>query len=184
LTKNINDFVYARDLKFICCDDFLLEKQFYDKNHLQGHTKNRNYTFLLEKNGIVYAALSIKYKNNIKQIELVRYATNIDFCVVGGFSKLLCNAVKTLNFQGKVISYSDNLISSGNLYQQNGFELVHVSSPSYWFTDYLTKFHWQKINNKEYQEKIDKNKSRWQNAQELGWDRIWDAGKKLWQKFF
>jgi hypothetical protein len=181
LTGNVVNSVYARDLKFVRCDDFLLEQQFYDKNHLQGSTKNRNHTFLLEQDGIIYAALSTK-RNNMGQLEVVRYASDVDFRVVGGFSKLLTNAVKILNFQGEVISYSDNLISNGNLYSQNAFKAVRSSFPGYWFTDYLTKFHWQRINNKEYQEKIDKNKSRWQNAQELGWDRIWDAGKTLWQK--
>ena len=126
----------------------------------------------------------MSYKLDSKYMNITRFCTKQDVVISGLFSKMLKHIIRTTEYHGKVISFSDNRHSNGNLYKECGFQLDKELPPDYFYTkDYhsrLNKTHFRK-------EKIAKKfniditgKTEWELMQELGYDRIWDAGKKRW----
>ena len=81
----------------------------------------------------------------------------------------------------QIETYSDNLISSGNLYEKIGFEYTHTSNPGYWYVVNgirQHRFNWRK--QKLIKMGHDPNKSEEEIMNELGYWRIYNAGNKKW----
>jgi hypothetical protein len=174
----------ARNLSVGWLNIYQHEDEFYNKNHIQGARLDRTFTVGAWHNSFeLCACMSIRKKQG--QLEIVRFATDIRNRYPGLFSKMLNWAVKQLQFQGNVISWSDNRHSNGNMYAKNGFELSREHLPGYFVTDYQTRWrreHFMKNKIKQRHPEVDLSKTEWQLEQELGYDRIWDAGKRLWMK--
>jgi hypothetical protein len=104
--------------------------------------------------------------------------------IVGGSSKLLKHFISEYNPK-EIQTYSDNLISEGNLYKSLGFSYIHESKPGYW---YLIngirhhRFNWRK--QKLVSMGYDVNKSEREIMLELGFYRIYNAGNKKWIMYF
>ena len=164
------------------CQD---EIDFYKNNHLQGSRLDRTHTIGAWYNKQLVACMSIKLNKSNNQMEIVRFATDINNRYPGAFSKMLNWTVTQLCFIGKITSWSDNRHSNGNLYKANGFELAKEIGPSYFVTDYENRWrreHFMKNKIKQRHPEVDLSKTEWQLEQELGLDRVWDAGKRLWVK--
>jgi hypothetical protein len=128
--------VYARK----CTIDKLTHsdiKDFYNEHHIQGAGGTSPHHYALTYGGKIVAAMSFKKPGvrgaaakNIKdgQWELDRYATAIQ--VPGGASKLLSHFVNTTKPQS-IVSYSDNMLFTGGMYEALGFTNVGVSPPDY-----------------------------------------------------
>jgi len=161
------------------------EEIFYKTNHLQGIRYDRTHAIGAWHNVFnLVAVMSVKLvKPN--QIEIVRFATDINNRYPGVFSKMLNWYIKQTNFKGEVVSWSDNRHSNGHLYKSNGFDFVREQKPGYFVTDYEKRWrreHFMKNKIKERHPEVDLTKTEWQLEQQLGLDRIWDAGKMLWLK--
>ena len=107
--------------------------------------------------------------------------------VVGGASKLLKYFERNY-IPSKITTYSDERWSVGDMYFKIGFEYKHTSKPNYWYYDkYLRKrfyrFNFRKSELSKKLETFDPNKTEWQNMQDNGWDRIWDCGNKVFEKY-
>ena len=184
LFKKVTVIIGARKIKDFRIVPIKEERLFLEFNHLQGYTGDRKKTFGAYQDNKLMAIMSLATRAN--GIEIVRYATQLSANYPGLFSKLLKYSLTQLNATNSdVFSFSDNRHSSGNVYKQTGFELIKESAPTYYYTKnyHLTenkkKFTKQKIQDKF---KIDiTGKTEWQLMQDLGYDRIWDAGKKLWK---
>jgi len=170
-----------RDFKIVTLNE---EKEFLFKNHIQGFSGDRKKTFgaYYENKLVGVMALAVRPSG----VEIVRYATDLTANYPGLFSRLLKYSLHCLNIKHTdVFSYSDNRHSSGNVYQQSGFELIRTSLPNYYYTqnyhniENKKKFTKQKIKSKFNIQVGDR--TEWQIMQDLGYDRIWDAGKKLWK---
>jgi len=72
--------------------------------------------------------------------ELSRFCNDINFRVIGGFSKLLSYFINNYDFNS-IITYADRRWSYGNVYDNNGFKFLHYSKPNYWYTNYDKRFH-------------------------------------------
>ena len=128
---------------------------------------------------------------NIKsdQYELIRYGSIAN--VVGGSSKLLKYFIKTYN-PSKIMSYADRrwVFKQKNMYSDNNFELVSITTPNYWYIDkkkYLKRYHRFNFRKSELIKKLkffDNTLSEWENMQLNGYDRIWDCGNLKYELNF
>ena len=118
--------IYARK-----CNISILNNEetdiFLRENHLQGSCKSSIRIGLRMNDDIVCVATF--NKNNTEYI-LNRFCSKINISVIGGFSKILKYFIN-LKLTKQIITYSDNMIFDGNIYQHNGFILVNDSYPTY-----------------------------------------------------
>ena len=105
--------------------------------------------------------------------ELTRFCVKGDISVVGGFSKLL--KAFRYNHLGSIISYADRRYSNGNVYYTNGFQLIGVNRPSYYYVDKncLRRYHRMRFQ-KKYIGAYDC--TEYEKARELGYEKIFDCG--------
>jgi len=171
--------IYARNCK-ISQVDGKTSKQFFNENHLQGYAKS-SLQYGLYHNEELVSLMSFsnsRFRNDV-DLELIRFCNKINSHVIGAASKLF-NLVK----DKKVVSYSMNDISSGNVYKSLGFKLEKVNSGGYWYTnDGDTLYHRSLFQKHKLKDKLlafDANLSEWKNMQISGWDRYWDSGTMTW----
>jgi hypothetical protein len=100
--------------------------------------------------------------------ELLRYCTN-GSSVVGGPSKLFKQFISEYRHPS-VVSYSDRMWNTGNLYFTLGFEYLGSSPPAPWYTKNYVSF----------ENRISNQKHKLKNKLEAGYDRIWDCGSMKW----
>lgn len=118
---------------------------FFEFNHLEGYTHANEVVGLYWNETLVMAAA---FRNNSRgEYELARMATNYDYSVRGGASKLLKG-------KNNLISFSSNRIGNGEVYRQSGFKEItpKSSKPGYWYTDGNIRYsRWdcQRINDPE-----------------------------------
>lgn len=162
-------------------------KIFLDNNHLQGDCKSSVKIGLFFEDKLVslmtFSKLRIFMNRQNKDrdtYELTRFCNKIDISVIGGASKLLSFFIKKYNPK-EIETYSDNMISNGNLYRKLGFEFSHETNPGYYYL--INK---KKENRFSYRKDIlvregfDKNKSEEEIMMERGYHRIYNAGNKKW----
>jgi hypothetical protein len=116
------------------------------------------------------------------EYELVRFCNELNTIIIGGASKLLnyfINNYKPL----KIISYSSNDISNGNLYKRLGFIRNGLSKP-YWYINWNTferyhrsNFSKQKLKDKGYNIK---NQTENEIMKQLPFWKIYDSGIYKW----
>ncbi|MGV3076271.1 zinc-ribbon domain-containing protein [Clostridium baratii] len=174
--------VNARDC-IIGTLDYSDAKRFLDENHIQGSVTGSEYLCLMDKNKVVVSVMVLEEDGDM--INLKRYATNCN--VRGGFSKLLKYTTDTYNYKG-IYTFSDNSISDGSLYSNNGFTVDKLIKPDYSYVVGGVRKH-------KFNYRID----RFRRDSELlyrdglserelaclnGLLRVWDAGKVRWVKYF
>ena len=161
-------------------------KKFLDENHLQGDCKSSIRIGLFHEKEMVSLMtfsklrLPLSSKNTPGTYELTRFCNLIDCSVVGGASKILKYFLKTYNPE-KVETYSDNLISEGNMYLKLGFEYSHTSRPGYWYLiDGIRhhRFNWRK--SRLVKMGYDKNKTEEEIMMENGHYRVYNSGNRKW----
>jgi hypothetical protein len=164
-------------------------KDFMSMNHVQGGIRGGLNYCLTYRESIVAVmtfsrALSRRGTKADKNIwELRRYATACS--VPGGASKLL-KAFKMDHPEcGLLISYSDNRLFEGGMYEKLGFSLVKELPPDYKYVkgnevrgkgnfkrSELTKMKGFKFN---------PGLTEVENCRNNRWYRVWDCGKKVWE---
>lgn len=107
--------------------------EFFNRNHLDGSVR-ASYGFGLFDGPKLIQCLTLK-KNFNKEWEIKRLATDYNYMVHGGATKLIQAAIKSLPEGEPLISFSNNRLSSGNMYKNCGFKLLQENAPSYWYTD-------------------------------------------------
>ena len=85
--------------------------------------------------------------------------------MIGGFSKLLKAFIEV--YKSSIISYADRRYSNGNVYSKNGFQLVRVNKPSYYYVD---KNFLRRVNRMRFQQKYigAYDCTEYEKARELG----------------
>lgn len=109
-----------------------------------------------------------RFNKNYKW-ELLRFCSKADTTVVGGASKLFKYFLN--NYEGNIISYSDNAKTRGNLYKILGFSLLRYSDPNYVWCNSSNNI------KTRYQCQM---KDEVKKMRELGYWRIYDCGNKVW----
>jgi hypothetical protein len=181
--------IYARKCEFREID-YVDSRKFLNNNHLQGDCKSSVRIGLFYMNELVslmtFSKLRLplqrleKNRNKNKHYELTRFCNRLNVSVIGGASKMLKYFIDKYN-PIQIETYSDNLISNGNLYQKLGFEYKHTSNPGYWYSiDSIRehRFNWRK--QKLVKMGHDVLKTEEEIMSELGHYRIYNAGNKKW----
>lgn len=157
-------------------------KLFFELHHIQGFASGSYYLSLRDATDSIVAVLTLR-KEAEGTLNIIRYAASKN--VVGGFTKLLKNA-ETLYKPCRFITFSDNCVSDGGLYLNNGFIADKEIDPDYRYV----------VNNIR-QHKFGYRLKRFKDDPALIWQenltekeladlnnlpRIWDAGKIRWVK--
>lgn len=180
---NLNQKIMARkcSLKEISSSEAGL---FLDSNHLQGHKTGINVGLYSEESLVAVMTFGKCRFDKTHEYELLRFASVKGVTVVGGFSKCLSYFVKT--HSSNIVTYADQRISTGGVYEINGFKLSHVSTPNYFYTknykllESRIKYQKHKLTSmKGY----DVNLSEFEIMKLNGYDRIWDCGNLVYSYF-
>lgn len=175
--------IYARNTTIKTIQKNEAEK-FLNQNHIQGYAAG-TYYISLQNNQKTIAVMVLKKENTPtqKNLNIIRYATNIN--IPGGFSKIIKHIEKQYN-PNKIITFSDNCVSDGNLYSTNNFTATTHLKPDYMY-----------VYNGQRKHKFGFRKTKFANNPKLQYDptltekelatlnkipRIWDAGKIKWEK--
>lgn len=163
-----------------------LANAFMEDNHLQGACPH-SHAIGLVQNGVLVACMTFGKPRFNKRYdwELIRYAPLLNHTVVGGSSKIMKKFADT--HSGSMVTYADRQYGEGHVYYKMGFAFVRETKPSYSYTmDYRT-FHnrmtFQKHKLGKILEEFEPHESEWQNMSRHGWDRVWDCGTNMYEKF-
>jgi G:T-mismatch repair DNA endonuclease (very short patch repair protein) len=175
--------VFARKTEIVKISKHEAE-QFLNINHIQGYASGSYYLGLQKKETLekeLVAVLVLK-KESIHNLNIVRYATNSN--VIGGFTKMLNFVIKTYS-PHEIITFSDNTVSDGALYKNNGFSVDKDILPDYMYVikgHRKHKFGYRLNTFKNSNEYIYKeNLTEKELAKLNGLTKIWDAGKIKWR---
>lgn len=156
-------------------------EEFFRENHVQGYASGSYYFGLREKATDTLVSVIAFKKEKGNALNIIRYATSKN--VVGGFTKLMSMAERTLK-PSSFVTFSDNCVSDGSLYANNGFIADKELAPDYRYVVKRERKHKFGYRLKKFRE--DPN-LLWQEGlteRELaklnGIPRIWDAGKIRW----
>jgi hypothetical protein len=181
--------IYARncEIKEISYNE---SKKFLEDSHLQGDCKSSIRLALINNDKIVSLMTLSKLRLPLQKLnknrnkegyyELTRFCSKLYTNVIGGASKLINYFLVKYN-PSQIETYSDNLISDGNLYKSLGFSYSHNSNPGYYYAiDGVRshRFNWRK--QKLVKLGYDINKTEEEIMNELGSYRIYNAGNKKW----
>jgi hypothetical protein len=169
----LNEKLYARKC-YVEEIDVGLKNSFLNKNHIQGEDKSKIKLglFYVDKLVCVMTFCNSRFNRNY-QWELSRFACLGGITVVGGFSKMLKNFIDS--YGDSIVSYADRRISNGDVYRKNGFNLIHVNGPSYFYVD---KNCLERHNRMKFQKKNIEayDCTEYEKAREMGFEKIWDCG--------
>lgn len=179
-----NKVIYARK----CDITPLTEKEaceFFERTHIQGHTRARIYIGLKYGNNIVSViSFGTPRMNKNYEYELIRLASELNTTVIGGAGKLFKHFVDT-HGPKSIISYSDKRWNTGNVYIKLGFDFSHTSKPNYWYFKnsemiLYPRMKFQKHKLHRLLPNFNSNLTEWQNMINNGYNRIWDCGNDVW----
>ena len=154
-------------------------RQFLDATHIQGSVGGRVRLGLYDGNTLHSLMVFRHRKGDVW--ELARYAT--DAIVRGGFSKLFKAFLAQENPQ-QVVSFSDNGVSDGSLYESQGFVRDGEIPPDYMYlvgSQREHKFNYRKARfEKDPNLRFEQGLTERELAELNGLERIYDAGKVRW----
>lgn len=161
-------------------------KSFLNENHIQGWCVSK-YRYGLYYNDelvclMTFGGLRVNLgqEKSIGSYELLRFCNKVNTVINGGASKLLNYFLKNKNLI-KVVSYSKNDYSNGNLYNKIGFEFDSFTSVNYyWVIDKLreNRYKWRK----DILVKMGENSklSESQIMKSKGYYKLYDSGNTKW----
>lgn len=157
-------------------------RTFLEDNHIQGFAGGTHYDALRTSSGdIVAVMVTTHFKNHVR---LDRYATSV--IVPGGFTKLLKVVAERARGEGlsQIVTFSDNEISSGNLYSSNGFRKDRELDPDYKYLVNASRQHKFLFRKDRFKRdpslKYEDGMSEQELAKVNNLHRVWDSGKVRW----
>lgn len=155
-------------------------KIFLETNHLQGFVAASR-IFALTYNDVIFSLMTFGRPRYSKkyQWELLRFCNSRNTIIVGGAEKIWQHFLKTVE-PLSVVSYCDLRWFEGRTYKKLNMTLSHISEPNYWYTDYKQRYNRSKYTKKNLVKLgYDITISESQIMTNLGFDRIWDCGNKV-----
>ncbi len=106
--------------------------------------------------------------------ELVRMTSDPRFRVHGIWSKLLAEFIKSYN-PASIVSFSDNRLFQGGVYEKIGFKFDGEISSDYYWAKHKKRFHKSGLRKPPGHVGTEHDLRTSQ-----GYTKIWDLGKKRW----
>ena len=160
--------------------------EFFDQYHSQGKFGQKCINFGLFYDDILVNCISFKkhrYSNQY-DFEIIRYATHYDYCVHGGFDKLIKNA-KIFGVSGLISTYVDldKRKRSDNIYALNGFNYVKTTSPGYFWSNGCDKVYSRYMTQKSklIKQGYDRNKTENEIMHDRGFYQVFTAGNLVYE---
>ena len=159
-------------------------RKFLDDNHIQGFVGGSIHLALVQKNGGNVAVMTLRRDKDVYYLD--RYATSAR--VRGGFTKLLKYAERRVAETGgkRIVTFSDNAVSDGNLYSENGFNKDAELKPDYSYIANRSRAHKFRYRLSRFRNdpnlKYRDGMSERQLAALNNLPRVWDSGKVRWVK--
>lgn len=173
----INNKIWARKCELIIVKNNI-SKDFLNENHILGSCSSSIKIGLIFEDRLVSIMC---FNKKGKGFELCRFCNLVNHSVVGGASKMFSFFVKNYNPK-YIISYSDNSMFSGIIYEKLGF--THVSD---------SKINYKWVIGKKREHKSNYRKDRLVKSgydikkseddimiEDVGSYKIWDCGLKKW----
>lgn len=197
LLKINNDLtkIYARNCYVKEINNSKIKNEFLNRNHIQGEDRCSISLGLYTKkdNKLVSVMTFCNPRCSLGQTketkydgELSRFASDINYIVVGAFSKIWKYFEKEYEWN-KIITYADKRWSNGNLYIKNGWTHLHDSKPNYWYVNKNTK---QKYHRYNFRKQVLKTKfpniyneslTEFQIMDKTEYFRVWDCGNMVFE---
>jgi hypothetical protein len=172
---------FARDLAVLGVP-IETQRQFLDSHHIQGYIPSTLAIGLYKDEHLLSIATFIHSRYASSAWELLRYSTLPGTRVVGGLSRLI-SAFRKIHPEGDVISYCDKRLFTGAGYTAVGFTKLKDSLPNYFYTksykERSSRVKFQKHKLSKLLETFNPELTEWENMQNNGYDRIWDAGNMV-----
>jgi hypothetical protein len=143
--------------------------KFFTDNHLMGPHHTARSVGLYDKDTLI-SCLSYRSSFKTGALEISRFATKLNTSCVGGFGKLVSYLRQ---FNKPIVSYCDLRYGTGKSYVALGFKEFGTTLGWEW-TDGVNRFNRTKC-------KASNGKTEKENATELHWHRIYDAGQRKYQ---
>jgi hypothetical protein len=182
VNASTNKIIGARKCLIRDCDSITQERDLLNKNHIQGFLKSRDGTLGAYYNNQLVAVINWKQRKHY--LEITRYCCDTSASYPGLFSKMMKAMVIKLGYKGKLVSFSNNDHSNGNVYKQAGFHQEQILGPAYWYTkDFVTLENRQNYMKAKIAKKFNidvSNKTERQLMSDLGYYRYYDSGKIKW----
>jgi endogenous inhibitor of DNA gyrase (YacG/DUF329 family) len=183
----LSDKIWARKCDIRVIDDNKLVRDFLEKNHIQGFVGSSIKIGLYNDGNLVSLMtfgkfrISMGQKSGEGEWELLRFCNLSGKSVVGGASKILNYFISNFN-PNKIITYSLNSYSDGNLYEKIGFNFISETGVNYfWCKDKVRNYRFNFRKDKLVSMGYDPNKTEAEIMREIGYFKVWDAGSKKWE---
>lgn len=147
---------------------------FLENNHLMGNSRAAT-AYGLYYNTQLVSLMSIRKKK--QGLDIVRFCTNLNTTIVGGFSKLLQHIEKEYS-PAFIQSFLDLRYSTGVSYEKTGFNLETITLSWRW-TDLVNTYHRLRCRANMDERKM----TQAEYAKELKWYKIYDAGQAKYVKY-
>ncbi len=161
-------------------------KSFYENNHIQGYGMNTIKFFNLKYNDRIVASMTAgrhhRQNSQSNDIVLNRLVFNNETNVPGGSSKLFKYFKIWAKQEGydRIISWSDNCWTEGNVYKVLCFDLEVEYGSDYFYYDTNIRSYKSKQSQRKAATGCPEGMTEREWCIERGLYRIWDCGKKKW----
>jgi hypothetical protein len=132
--------IYARDTNVLIENINKKHREFINENHILECPPFKNKicsVTLYYKDDIIGLGIFTKYRDDV---ELKRLVFKKGYSVVGGTSKIIKNFNKHFKEYKNIITFSDNNLGNGNVYNKLGFKLIDdVKEQIVWYNPEFNK---------------------------------------------
>lgn len=170
--------IYARHCEVREVENKREAKEFLQRSHVSGDNNAKVYFGLFYDNKLI-SVLSLKkpiQKKYGNAIEIARFSSELNYSVVGGFSKILKVVKKWAVNKGfdKIVTYSDRRFGFGKVYEKCGFKKVEKDTGiDYWYSNGL-------IRETRFKYRANNGKTEKQVAEENNVFRIYGCGSSIY----
>lgn len=193
LNLNNSKKIYARKcyIREIDSDE---KDNFLEINHIQGKDKSNIKLGLFTATDELVSVITfgklrsaLGNRSSKKEFELIRFASDINKIVIGGFSKLFKYFKENYDFD-TITTYADRRWSTdSNIYGISGFIKSHESEPNYWYFKNGSikrehRYSYRKnILNEKFPGCFSDKKTEKEIMKEANFNIIWDCGNFVYK---
>lgn len=179
INNSSNEKFFAR--KLICkkITNQSLVSWFLTDNHLLGAFHITTVVYGLYDQDQLISLMSFKeLVKDSGDYELQRYAIKKNVTVIGGANKLLSHFIKNCKNLKSIITYNDNSVFKGRVYEKLGFTYIRTNSPNYMYVnrnsaERISKQHFRKS-------KLNYSETETEFTLSHGFYKIYNAGNDVY----